>query len=168
MPVPPGRFDPALVQDRLEEASRTLYALRVAGVSPARLRSSMPEVVRSFEEAYGWVETRNRVEPPGPRAISRMDEAFAWVALIPQDRVVLRRVVLLRALTKPGADKPLLGWRRIGDRVGASHVAVLGWHKAAIATIVARLNQPAADSVRRAMSPEQARAMVERAVRRAA
>jgi hypothetical protein len=155
--------------ERLEEASRTLFALRVSGVRPADARSSMPEVIHTFEEAYGWMDVRPRVEAPPAREITRMDEAFGWVGLIPQDRFVLRRVVLLRAMSKPGGDGPMLSWRRIGDKLGASHVAVAQWHAAALSVILDRLAHPClcwTGGVRSAMRPEDARALVEAAVRR--
>jgi hypothetical protein len=137
----PCRLTEQEVELRLEEASRTLYHLRVVGVSPAQIRSSMPEVVHTFEEAYGWTAAEPRAPVPQAREVTRMDQAFAWLRLIPEDRRVLRRVVALRSLTKPGTGKHLMGWRKIGDRLGASHEAVRLWHAQGIAIIAAALNR---------------------------
>ena len=101
----------------------------------------MPEVVRTFEEAYGWTAAEPRAPVPEPREVTRMDTAFAWLRLIPDDRRVLRRVVALRSLTKPGTGKHLMGWRKIGERLGASHEAVRLWHAQGIAIIAAALNR---------------------------
>lgn len=134
--------DAASVEARLADAGRTLLALRVSGVRPAGTKSSMPEVIRSFDESYGWQTEDLRPSQPSPRDISAMDQALSWIALIPQERYVLRRIVGARCLTNPRTDRPLFSWRKIADTVGASHMAVKAWHSQGIDVIVAALNRP--------------------------
>jgi hypothetical protein len=68
-----------------------------------------------------------------------MDEALAWIPMIPQDRYVLRRVVGARSLVHPITDRHLFPWRRLGAVLGADHKAVQRWHAQGIALIVASL-----------------------------
>ena len=70
-----------------------------------------------------------------------MDEALAWLQLIPQDRYVLRRIVGARSLVHPISDRHLYSWRRLGSVLGADHKAVQRWHAQGIATIVAGLRR---------------------------
>jgi hypothetical protein len=91
------QVDADYVVYRLEEAGATLLALPGTGWT-TRLRSSSIEIVRTALEAYGWEATRIHPAVPAADKIDRMDEAMAWIALIPRDRYVLRRVVGARSL----------------------------------------------------------------------
>src|SRR5580693_2393359 len=133
-------FDAELVIQRLEEAGSTLLALPGSGWS-TRLRSSSLEIVRVAAESYGW--SANSIRPPIPSAsrITRMDETLGWIALIPLDRYVLRRIVGARSLVHPITERHLFPWRRIATAIGADHKAVQRWHAQGIGLIVARLNE---------------------------
>jgi hypothetical protein len=133
-------FDPELVIYRLEEAGAALLALPGTGWS-TRLRGSSLEIVRTAIESYGW--TTNRIRPPIPSAarITRMDEAMAWIPLIPLDRYVLRRIVGARSLVHPITERHLFPWRRLASALGADHKAVQRWHVQGIDLIVSVLNR---------------------------
>ncbi len=125
---------------RLEEAGATLLALPGTGWS-TRLRSSSIEIVRAALEAYGWEATQIRPAVPSANKVDRMDEAMAWISLIPEDRYVLRRVVGARSLVHPVTDRHLFPWRRLGVALGADHKAVQRWHAQGIALIVMALRR---------------------------
>lgn len=139
---------------RLADAGRTLMALAVRGTRPAGYRTYWPEVVDSAAEAYGYTEEDCPVPAPSNRAISRMDEAFRWVALIPLDPprpgsgdthsrhggAMLRRVILGRCLTNPRSGRAVMSWRKLGKRLGSNHEAVRQWHALGLARILARLH----------------------------
>ena len=139
-------IDSETVIRRLEEAGRTMLALPSGGYS-TRLRTSRLDVVRSALENYGWDSGRDsgagqtRLRPPVPpaEAITRMDEALGWIALIPADRYVLRRIVGARSLVSPVTERHLFAWRRLGLLLGADHKAVQRWHAQGIALLVAGL-----------------------------
>lgn len=133
-------FDAELVTYRLEDAGAALLALPGTGWSP-RLRTSSLEIVRTAIESYGW--TTNRIRPPVPSAerITLMDEAMAWISLIPIDRYVLRRIVGARSLVHPVTERHLYSWRRLACALGADHKAVQRWHRQGIDFIVDALNQ---------------------------
>ena len=137
----PG-LEPILDSDwvtiRLEEAGATLLSLPGSGYSP-RMSAGGMDVVRSVIEAYGW--TDNPIKPPVPSAhsITEMDEALAWLGLIPQDRYVLRRIVGARMLVHPVSERHLFTWRRIGKALSADYRAVQRWHGQGIDLIVAGL-----------------------------
>ena len=130
--------DAATLVARLEEAGRTLLALPHQGPSP-RLRTSAWQVLSGAMEGEGAPIARVRAALPGSARISRMDEALGWIALIPPDRIVLRRIVGLRALVHPLTERHLYPWRRLGAALGADHKAVQRWHGQGIALILAGL-----------------------------
>ncbi len=132
--------DAELVVYRLEEAGATLLALPGTGWT-TRLRTSSLEIVRTALESYGWADQRVRPAIPSAARIDRMDEALGWIALIPQDRYVLRRIVGARALVSPTTERHLYTWRRLGVVLGADHKAVQRWHGQAVDIIVAALNR---------------------------
>jgi hypothetical protein len=135
--------DADYVIQRLEEAGATLLALPGTGWS-TQLRSSSIEIVRTAIEAYGWHPERVRPVMPAAEKITRMDEAFAWLTLIPNDRYILRRVIGARSLVHPVTARHLFPWRRIGAALGADHKAIQRWHALAIDQIVACIQRSAA------------------------
>jgi hypothetical protein len=134
-----GPLDAEYVIYRLEEAGRTLLALPSGGFGP-RLRVSVWEIVRSSLEGYGWSAAQVHPSVPAARLITRMDEAMSWIALIPRDRYVLRRIVGARALVSPVTERHLYTWRRLGALLGADHKAVQRWYAQGIDMIVTALS----------------------------
>ncbi|MGC9270165.1 DUF6362 family protein [Acidiphilium sp.] len=114
--------------ERLEDAGSTLLALPNSGYSP-HLRMMRYEVVHSALDAYGWEPARIRAPHPSGAAIDRMDEALGWLAIIPEERFVLRRILGARALTHPLTGRYLYPWRRLGSVLGADHKSVQRWHR---------------------------------------
>ncbi len=131
-------MDAKFVTRRLEEAGAALLALPNTGYS-TKLRSSNLDIVRTALESYGWSEKRIRPAVPSAAAITRMDEAMGWIAHIPIDRYVLRRIVGARSLVNPLTDRYLYPWRRLATALGADHKAVQRWHAEGIGLIVTGL-----------------------------
>ena len=129
-------IDAAFIVYRLEEAGATLLALPGTGYS-TRLKVSHLDVVHEAQAAYGW--EAGKIRPPVPSAsrITRMDEALGWIALIPKERYVLRRIVGARCLVSPVTERHLFSWRRLGGVLGADHKAVQRWHAQGVDMIVA-------------------------------
>jgi hypothetical protein len=125
----------ATVVSRLEEAGATLMAMPASGYSTG-VQTMRIDFVREARESYGWCSGRVRPATPDAEAISRMDEAYAWIELIPQQSYVLRRIVQARSLVDPVTDRHIFSWRRIAEAMGADRRAVLRWHETGIATIV--------------------------------
>ncbi|GAN76371.1 DUF6362 family protein [Acidisphaera rubrifaciens] len=134
--------DAPYVVARLEEAGATILAMPATGPS-TRMRLSTLEVVHTAAESYGWTAGPARPPTPSSARISRMDEAFAWIGLIPEDRYVLRRIVGARSLVHPITERHLFPWRRLGKVLGADHKAVQRWHAQGVAMIVAALGRRA-------------------------
>lgn len=139
-------IDTEFVIYRLEEAGQALLSLPANGYS-TRLRTTRIDIVRSALEGYGWDNARNErgrlsPVPPDSARVSRMDEALAWIPLIPPDRYVLRRIVGARSLVSPVTERHLFTWRRLGSLLGADHKAIQRWHAQGIGLIVAALNAP--------------------------
>lgn len=137
-PVPDG--DARFVIARLEEAGATLLALPSSGYT-THMRGGMPEIVRSFWEAYGLEPGRVRANPPTSRRIDQMEEALGWIRFIPLDRYILRRIVGAAALIHPVTSRPLYSFRRLGRTLGYDYRAVQRWHAEGIDLIVAELHR---------------------------
>jgi hypothetical protein len=138
-----GSSEPAdapFVISRLEEAGAAILALPPSGYT-TKLRTSSLDVVRAAAESYGWGPGKVRPPMPSNARISRMDEAFTWLQLIPDDRYVLRRIVGARSLVSPLTERRLFPWRRLAAALGADHKAVQRWHAQGIDIIVAGLNR---------------------------
>jgi hypothetical protein len=127
----------------LEEAGATLLSLPPSGYSTALRRGALP-FVREPGDAYGWDNGPLRPPLPSAARISRMDATFAKILLIPEDRLLLRRVVGCRALVHPLTGRHLFAWRRLADMLGTDHKAVQRWHMAGIDLILLALRARAA------------------------
>ena len=125
---------------RLEEAGMTLLALPGTGWT-TRMRQSSVEIVRTALETQGWDTGRVRAAVPSAAKIDRMEEAMGWLALIPRERYVLRKIVGARSLVHPVTDRHVFPWRRLGKAMGSDHKAVQRWHAQGVAIIVMALNQ---------------------------
>jgi hypothetical protein len=68
-----------------------------------------------------------------------MDEAMGWIAFIPNERYVLRRILGARCLVSPVTERHLYSWRRLGGVLGADHKAVQRWHAQAIDMVLTAL-----------------------------
>jgi len=123
---------------RLEAAGMTLLALPSQGHS-THLRQMKFAVVHTALEAYGWQAAMARPPVPSAADISQMDEAFGWLALIPEARYVLRRILGARALVHPLTGRHLYPWRRLATALGTDHKAVQRWHAQAVALLVQEL-----------------------------
>jgi hypothetical protein len=123
---------------RLEEAGATLLALPSTGYS-TRMRQMRFDIVHTALEAYGWEAPPLRAPAPSAVAISAMDEAFGWLALIPEANFLLRRILGARALVHPITGRHLFPWRRLAAAVGADHKSVQRWHAQGLDIIVRRL-----------------------------
>ena len=138
------RIDADMVVARLEEAGETLLSLPRSGPTTG-LPQTRHQFVAEALEAYGSSDHgRPRAAIPSALRITRMDQALAWIPLIPADKLVLRRIVGCRSLVSPVLGRHLYSWRRLARLLGADHKAIQRWHGAGIQMIVDTLNRDAA------------------------
>ena len=136
--------DAETVIARLEEAGHTLLCLPRTGPTTA-LRQTRHQYVAEALEAFAVADdSRPRAPVPSAARITRMDQALAWIPLIPADRLVLRRIVGCRCLVSPLTGRHLFSWRRLARLLGADHKAISRWHANGIDLIVGALNRDAA------------------------
>jgi hypothetical protein len=135
-------LDGAAVIARLESAGATLLAMPARGYS-TQMRQMKFDVVHSALEAYGWQASGPRPPVPSATDITLMDEAFGWLALIPEQKYVLRRILGARALVHPMTGRHIYPWRRLAALLGADHKSVQRWHGQAVAMLVQALTSPA-------------------------
>ena len=125
---------------RLEAAGATLLALPSRGYS-TQLRTMKFDVVHTALEAYGWQAAVVRPAMPSAADISRMDEAFGWLAMVPEAKYVLCRILGARALVHPITGRHLFPWRRIATMLGADHKSIQRWHGQGIELVLRGLNE---------------------------
>ena len=136
-------IDAELVIARLEEAGQTLLSLPRSGPTTG-LRQTRHQFVADALDAYGASEHgRPRPAVPSALRITRMDQALAWIPLIPPEKLVLRRIVGCRSLVSPVIGRHLYSWRRLARLLGADHKAIQRWHATGIDLIVSTLNRDA-------------------------
>jgi hypothetical protein len=121
-------FTPSDIEDRFEEAVRTLS--RLPSTRPAGYVSAMPDYVRSRAELQAATPSPMRLLAT-PQAITRMDQCFEWLRLLEPDDA---RIVWARAEGQR--------WRPICHRLGISRMTA--WRKwaAAMITIAAYASDP--------------------------
>jgi Domain of unknown function (DUF6362) len=136
--VPPNRLNADEIIARLEAAGATLLAMPSRGHS-THLRQMKFDVVHTALEAYGWQSAMARPPVPCASDISLMDEAFGWLALIPEVQYLLRRILGARALVHPLTQRHLYPWRRLASVLGTDHKSVQRWHGQAVALLVEKL-----------------------------
>jgi Domain of unknown function (DUF6362) len=126
---------------RLEEASRTMMAMPSNADRLGIKVADYGYVREPVEAAAADKGEIRRIKPSTPDAasITRMDEAFAWLAFI--SNPVVRRVVSLRCLVHPVTDRHTHGWRKIGRTVAADPRACSRWFAEGIDTIASALNR---------------------------
>lgn len=134
-----GPIDADFVVYRLEEAGRTLLALPSSKLVPAQMGAAWPEFPQAAISAYGYTPEAVRPPVPSSQAISRMDEAYCWIALLPRDRVNVRRTLLMRSLVSPRTDRHHWSWRTIGLALGVSHEITRRWHAMGVDMVVQAL-----------------------------
>jgi len=121
------QWTPTLVEERLVEAAdvmRRLPETRVPGYF-----NTWPKMVVEFADRVGQEPTRLRLPPPSPGAISRMEEALAWLRwLEPLDA----KIVWLRA----GGER----WKGICWKVGLTRSATHRHWQYALSVITLRLS----------------------------
>jgi len=150
----PGRvLDADEIVLRLEEAGATLLAMPSTGPS-TRLRQMRYDVVQTAMEAYGWETERLRAPAPDAAAISAMDEALGWLALIPEAKFMLRRILGARALIHPLTRRHLFPWRRLAAVLGADHKSVQRWHRDGIDLLRVNLAALGKDDAGKAGGPK--------------
>jgi len=129
-----------IVTHRLEQAGRAMLAMPQTGYTTG-MKTGGLDFVRAVVEAYGWENEPIRPSAPTSRAITDMDEAYGWLALIPDSRQVVRRIVGARSLIHPITDRHLYPWRRLASALNEHHIQVQRWHAEGIRDIVAQLHR---------------------------
>ncbi|MGI9386097.1 MAG: hypothetical protein ACR2OX_01575 [Methyloligellaceae bacterium] len=155
----------AEVQDRFEDAGRTLMALPMhRGALPMDERARWPEVMRGAEDAFvalvgaaaevkqDFESDRHEVRvSPSVRAVSRMDEVLDWLWYFKDPRK--RRLCIARALIHPVSGRHVVSFRKLGRIFGLHHDTIRVWHDRALSEIAQALTRDRIDK----SSPRQSR-----------
>lgn len=133
----------ALVEARLVEAVETLSLLpdREYGWI-YRTRVMWPEIVRSYEEGYGYGEATARPSPPSAAAIDRLLPTLDWLRWLGREDGSL---VLHAAASLVNVERRLWSRKRWGHikrrgRIHGREVDLELRYKAALSSIATRLN----------------------------
>lgn len=136
-------IDAETVIYRLEEAGQTLLSLPNRGPTTALRQTRHHYLAEAVEAFTAETDLPPRMPIPSPANITRMDQALAWIPLIPDANRVIRRIVGCRSLVSPLTERHLFTWRRLARLLGADHKAIQRWHATGIDTILATLNRDA-------------------------
>ncbi len=136
----PRKIDAETVIARLEEAGRTLLSLPRTGEH----RHAPRQRVAAALGAFATAEFDPPPAVPPAARITRMDQALAWIPLIPAESLLLRRIVGCRCLVSPVTGRHLFSWHRLARLLGADHKTIRRWHGTGIDLIVATLERDAA------------------------
>ena len=149
-------YDAEFVLHRLREAGATLLMLpsnapRLGCKTQGSLFASDADLAGAGASVAALAANprANRQTRLEPAQIDRMDRTWRWLSLIPDDNRVIRRVVALRSLIKPGTDRHVMSWRDIGAQLRCNHEAARGWHNRGIDMIVDALNRGEEPSTKR-------------------
>jgi DNA-directed RNA polymerase specialized sigma24 family protein len=126
-PIEP-RYDAALVFERLIEAADTLRRIKVPDIQ--RNVTRWPDVVHAALDATIHNRSGLRRGPASPEAITRMDEALAWLKWLGKD---VQRMVWSRVEG--------LSWRRIAALAGVAPNTCRARARASLVEIAERLNR---------------------------
>lgn len=108
--MPEFKWTPSLIEERFVEAADVMKRLPDVRV-PGHF-NTWPKMLLEFADLIGQEAPRLRRPPPGPDAISRMEEALSWLVwLEPVDR----KIVWLRASGER--------WKSICWKVGLARTA---------------------------------------------
>lgn len=121
----PGPLSPNEIEDRFEEAARTLR--RLPEEKPQGYFNVWPPVVRTAWEILA-MEPQPLLLLATPQAIDRMEECFDWLFWLDPDEA---RVVWLRAEG--------VRWKPICRRLGVSRATAWRWWAGALIKISHRL-----------------------------
>ena len=133
----PERSLPEQVGEWLDEAALTLATLPATGLRPAGAGSTWPDYVRDLED-LGWDRESDEFLPrPTTDQIDRLDIVLTWIPMI-EDRK-LRTVVNMRLIVHRISGRHKWEWRKIGDKLGTSHVTAKAWHQRACAVIAKKI-----------------------------
>jgi hypothetical protein len=141
--TPANCIDAETVIYRLEEAGQTLLSLPARGPTTALRQTRHQYLAEAVEIFATESDAAPQIPTPSAARITRMDQALAWIPLIPEANLVLRRIVGCRSLVSPLTERHLFTWRRLARLLGADHKAIQRWHATGIDTIVATLNRDA-------------------------
>ena len=118
-----------MVEERMEEAVRTLKRVRVPGLKPKGYFNAWPEIVYTAWELEMQEKLPLRLGSPPADQISRMEEVLGWLWWLDVDE---RNLVWLRA----GGVR----WKVICYKIGYCRETMRTKHKIALTKICVRLN----------------------------
>lgn len=141
--MPEFKWTPSLIEERFVEAADVMKRLPDVRV-PGHF-NTWPKMLLEFADLIGQEAPRLRRPPPGPDAISRMEETLSWLAwLEPIDR----KIVWLRASGER--------WKAICYQAGLARAAANEHWLYALCLVAWRLNSP------RQAQPRSKRRLIER------
>ena len=116
-----------MIQDRLEDAARTLR--RLPPVKVQGYFSTWPEIRRTKEEFDQMEKARLRLGPPTARSITQMEEVlFNWMKWLTVEQ---RKLVWMRA--------ERVRWKQICWQLGFGRTKAWGLYKLALTRIASKL-----------------------------
>ena len=121
---------------RIEHAGAVMRCLCVKHPSTL-LAQGRALMVREALEGYAPRGDARAYPMPSARDVSLMDEALAWILLIPNQ--TKRRVVSLRSQYHPLRERHVMSWRACGATLRISDKSAQRWHAETLTFLQAAL-----------------------------
>jgi hypothetical protein len=134
MQKPKTEQDYTFVEECLYDAGKAFMRLSAHGTRPHLRTTPLFEfLVHCVHEAYNY----NHPTPPRQynttKQTSHMEQMEEFALMIPETHV--RRVILMRMLTKPESDRPIYSWRAIARRLKCNDKTAKTWWKKGVKQI---------------------------------
>jgi hypothetical protein len=115
-------YPPDYVEERLREAGMVIRMLPLTGCFPSSYRSFWPDIVHSFEDAYGWTEPAPVKIRPTMAQMDRFNEVLGWLPILvtKKNMRTAARVIAYRMQTHVDTGNPVWSWRKIGKELKMS------------------------------------------------
>ena len=123
------------VAERLHKAGAVIMALPIDSYTPTMLRHVNACM-------GGMAINRRNSAKIDDDDLHEAEQALCWLHFLPQDRPMLRHIVVARMQSGPHGD-PLMSWNALGAILAADPKTVRRWHTIALDLIALALSKAA-------------------------
>lgn len=128
------------VWDLMKRAGATLRAMPGGGIS-LQLSSVAMDMLDDPRESYGYTPVVINKTPPAAADISLMDLVLPWLAYVPEEKILIRKIVAHRMLWNTDRDISTWPYRKLGQKLRCNHLALKRWENEGVRIISEGVNK---------------------------
>lgn len=133
-----ARYDKEYVEEWLLHAGELMSMWQVSGTRPATFKSTMPDYVREFMDAYSPFSDAPLKFNLEAHQVETMNQVYGWVIKIPN--VNIRRVLMAASLVNPESGRRKYSWVRIAKMMRVSDKTAKAMYQDGLSRISGMLN----------------------------